>query len=69
MFRNRCVLERASYILTAKLGIVRYFRPIINFLRTREIVLDKGISPEGVRLEAEYFMVNKLFYDFSFLCR
>jgi hypothetical protein len=41
----------------------RYFRPILNFLRTREIVLDHGTSPDGVRLEAEYFMVSTLLLD------
>mmetsp|Transcript_20277 Transcript_20277/g.47398 ORF Transcript_20277/g.47398 Transcript_20277/m.47398 type:complete len:265 (-) Transcript_20277:44-838(-) len=36
----------------------RYFAPILNFLRTRQLVLDSGVGIEGVQAEAEYFQVQ-----------
>ena len=37
--------------------LYRYFRPILNFLRTRQVVLDGSICLKGVLHEAEFFMV------------
>ena len=37
-----------------------YFQPILNYLRTRELVIDPGISKKGVLVEAQYFGIQGL---------
>ena len=32
-----------------------YFKPILNYLRCRELFLDANINPEGVLAEAKYY--------------
>lgn len=36
----------------------RRFRVLLNFLRSRTLVLEDGVTADGVRLEAEYFQVE-----------
>lgn len=38
----------------------QYVAPLIQYLRSGELVLDSGISKRGVRLEAEYFGIQKV---------
>ena len=37
-----------------------YFKPILNYLRTRELVIDPKISKDGVLAEARYFGIQGL---------
>jgi BTB/POZ domain-containing protein KCTD9 len=37
-----------------------YFEPILNYLRTGELVIDPGVSHRGVLLEAQYFHVQAI---------
>ena len=37
-----------------------YFQPILNYLRTRELVIDPRISMKGVWVEAQYFGIHGL---------
>ena len=41
-------------------GNPEYFKPILQFLRRREIIIDSGVSREGVLLEAKYFGVQSM---------
>jgi len=36
----------------------RYFEPVLNYLRTGELILDPGVNPQGVLVEAQYFGVQ-----------
>ena len=36
------------------------FRVVLNWLRTRELVCEDGVTPEGVRSEAEFFQLCSL---------
>jgi BTB/POZ domain-containing protein KCTD9 len=38
----------------------QYVAPLIQYLRTGELVIDAGISKRGVRLEAEYFGIQSV---------
>ena len=38
----------------------KYFEPILNFLRSRELFIDPGISLKGVLSEAKYFGIQSL---------
>ena len=38
----------------------QYFAPILNFLRTGTLVLDEGVSPEGVLQEALFFGLHSV---------
>jgi len=38
----------------------RHFRPVLNYLRTGELVREAGISLEGIIQEARYFQVRAL---------
>eukprot|EP01006_Ploeotia_vitrea_P055633 TRINITY_DN68016_c3_g6_i6.p1 TRINITY_DN68016_c3_g6~~TRINITY_DN68016_c3_g6_i6.p1 ORF type:complete len:453 (-),score=29.24 TRINITY_DN68016_c3_g6_i6:548-1906(-) len=33
----------------------KYFEPILNYLRTGELIIDSGVNPRGVLLEATYY--------------
>lgn len=37
-----------------------YFKPLLNYLRYKEVVLDKNVSAEGVLKEAEYFGIRSV---------
>eukprot|EP01121_Diplochlamys_sp_Union-15-3_P016483 TRINITY_DN560_c0_g1_i3.p1 TRINITY_DN560_c0_g1~~TRINITY_DN560_c0_g1_i3.p1 ORF type:complete len:235 (-),score=42.02 TRINITY_DN560_c0_g1_i3:247-906(-) len=37
-----------------------YFRPVLNFLRTGQLIIDEGVSSEGVFLEAKFFQITAL---------
>ncbi|XP_043206063.1 BTB/POZ domain-containing protein KCTD9-like isoform X3 [Amphibalanus amphitrite] len=37
-----------------------YFEPLLNYLRTRQLVLDQGVNPAGVLEEARYFGIDSL---------
>ncbi|XP_077520854.1 BTB/POZ domain-containing protein KCTD9-like [Amblyomma americanum] len=36
----------------------QYFRPLLNYLRYKEMILDEGVSAKGVLLEAQHFGVQ-----------
>ena len=37
-----------------------YFHPILNYFRTGEVIIDPGISAEGVLQEAKYYGIKSL---------
>ena len=37
-----------------------YFKPILNYFRTGEVIIDPGISAEGVLQEAKYYGIKSL---------
>ena len=37
-----------------------YFKPILNYFRTGEVIIDPGISAEGVLQEAKYYGIRSL---------
>ena len=37
-----------------------YFKPILNYFRTGEVIIDPGISTEGVLQEAKYYGIKSL---------
>jgi len=37
-----------------------YFRPVLNFLRTNQVILDPNVNPNGVLAEAMYFGVQSM---------
>ena len=37
-----------------------YFKPILNYLRTGELVIDSGVNVKGVLAEAKFFGVQSL---------
>ena len=37
-----------------------YFKPILNYLRTKELIMDQNISKNGVLAEARYFGIQGL---------
>ena len=38
----------------------KYFEPILNYLRTKELVIDPNVSMDGVLGEARYFGIQSL---------
>jgi len=36
----------------------KYFEPILNYLRTGEIIFDNNINPKGILMEAKYFNIQ-----------
>jgi len=41
----------------------KYFEPILNFLRTGNLVLDPNVNPEGVLEEARYYGIESIVGD------
>ena len=37
-----------------------YFKPILNYLRTGELVIDSGVNVKGVLAEAKFFGIQSL---------
>ena len=37
-----------------------YFKPILNYLRTGELVIDSGVNVKGVLAEAKFFGIKSL---------
>ena len=37
-----------------------YFKPILNYLRTGELVIDSGVNVKGVLAEARFFGIQSL---------
>ena len=37
-----------------------YFKPILQFLRRGEVIIDPGVNPKGVLLEAKHFKVKAM---------
>lgn len=37
-----------------------YFRPILNYLRRKELILDEHINPTGVLAEAKYYGIKDI---------
>jgi len=46
----------------------KYFEPILDYLRTGMLLLDKGINPEGVLEEAKFFGIEELYPQLENLC-
>ena len=38
----------------------KYFEPILNYLRTGNLIIDQNVNPEGVLEEAKYFVIPQL---------
>ncbi|XP_075557359.1 BTB/POZ domain-containing protein KCTD9-like isoform X2 [Dermacentor variabilis] len=46
-----------------------YFKPLLNYLRYKKLVLDKGVSAAGVLEEAKYFGIESLVEDLEALSK
>ena len=49
--------EQGAYLLDRT---PKYFEPILNYLRTKELVIDPNVSMDGVLGEARYFGIQRL---------
>ena len=49
--------EQGAYMLDRT---PKYFEPILNYLRTKELVIDPNVSMDGVLGEARYFGIQSL---------
>ena len=49
--------EQGAYMID---GTPEYFKPILNYLRTKELIMDQNISKNGVLAEARYFGIQGL---------
>ena len=38
----------------------KYFEPILNYLRTGNLIIDPNVNPEGVLEEAKYFGIDSI---------
>jgi hypothetical protein len=38
----------------------KYFEPILNFLRTGNLIIDPNVNPEGVLEEAKYYGIDSI---------
>ncbi|XP_064601347.1 BTB/POZ domain-containing protein KCTD9-like [Liolophura sinensis] len=64
MFTNECdvawsssVDENGAYLIDRS---PEYFEPILNYLRHGQLVLNKGINPQGVLEEAKFYGISSL---------
>ncbi|XP_065301669.1 BTB/POZ domain-containing protein KCTD9-like isoform X2 [Dermacentor albipictus] len=46
-----------------------YFKPVLNYLRYKKLVLDRGVSAAGVLEEAKYFGIESLVKDLEALSK
>ena len=63
MFQHEGAMQPAAQDLDGAYLIDRnpkYFEPILNYLRSRELVIDPGISAKGVLSDARYFGIQSL---------
>ena len=49
--------EQGAYMIDRN---PKYFEPILNYLRTRELVIGPNVSMKGVLEEARYFGIQSL---------
>ena len=49
--------EQGAYMLDRT---PKYFEPILNYLRTKELVIDPNVSMDGVLGEARFFGIQSL---------
>ena len=49
--------EQGAYMLDRT---PKYFEPILNYLRTKELVIDPNVSMDGVLGEARYFGIQSI---------
>ena len=43
----------------------RYFEPLLNFLRTGEVIYEKNLNPKGILIEAQYFGIQEMVEKFQ----
>jgi hypothetical protein len=43
----------------------RYFEPILNYLRTGQLIYDKNMNPEGIQIEAKFFGLEELVLELT----
>ena len=49
--------DQGAYMID---GTPKYFEPILNYLRRRELIIDPNISKNGVLAEARFFGIQSL---------
>lgn len=54
---KNAVDDQGSYLIDRS---PTYFEPILNFLRCGELVIDKGVNPRGVLIEAQFYGISSL---------
>jgi hypothetical protein len=52
-----CRDETGAYLIDRS---PKYFEPLLNYLRTGNLIIDPNVNPEGVLEEARYFGLETL---------